>query len=63
MKTCTIEVISGVEGSCLSIGTDSGGTRIAGPKPWGGGQVLHTFEVNIDALIKEARVLQEAPDA
>ena len=62
MKTCLIEVISGVEGPCLSVGTESGGTRIAGPKPWGGGRVAHSFEVSIDALIKELELLrQEKP--
>lgn len=29
----------GVEGYCLSLD----GTRIAGPKPWGGGRVVATF--------------------
>lgn len=29
----------GVEGYCLSLD----GTRIAGPKPWGGGRVIATF--------------------
>ena len=34
------EVIAGVEGPCLALD----GTRIAGPKPWGGGRVVEEFE-------------------
>lgn len=37
------EVIRGVEGDCLTLGDEDGGTRISGPKPWGGGQVVKTF--------------------
>lgn len=40
-----IEVISGVEGPCLSIGDGSIGERVAGPKPWGGGRTIHSFQV------------------
>ncbi len=34
------EVIRGVEGCCLTLDD----TRIAGPKPWGGGTVIHAWE-------------------
>ena len=34
------EVIRGVEGCCLALDD----TRIAGPKPWGGGTVIHNWE-------------------
>lgn len=34
-----VEVISGVEGPCLSINE----YRVAGPKPWGGGQVTKSW--------------------
>lgn len=34
------EVISGVEGCCLALDD----TRIAGPKPWGGGTAIHAWE-------------------
>ena len=34
------EVIRGVEGCCLALDD----TRIAGPKPWGGGEVIHVWE-------------------
>lgn len=37
------EVVHGVEGDCLTLGDEGGGTRISGPKPWGGGQVVKTF--------------------
>ena len=36
------EVIRGVEGCCLALDD----TRIAGPKPWGGGTVIHTWEIS-----------------
>jgi len=36
-----VEVISGVEGPCLAIND----YRVAGSKPWSGGQVVHRFEV------------------
>jgi len=36
-----VEVISGVEGGCLAFDD----YRVAGNKPWGGGQVLHSFKV------------------
>lgn len=45
-----IDVISGVEGPCLSIGDGETGHRIAGKKPWGGGKTLHRFIVDIEKL-------------
>ena len=36
------EVIRGVEGCCLVLDD----TRIAGPKPWGGGEVIHCWETD-----------------
>jgi len=44
----TFEVVSGVEGDCLVLD----GTRIAGPKPWGGGRIIkewHTTETYVNA--------------
>ena len=38
----TFEVIRGVEGCCLALDD----TRIAGPKPWGGGTVIHAWETD-----------------
>lgn len=40
------QVIRGVAGDCLSLGDHDGGTRISGPKPWGGGSVIAEFEVD-----------------
>lgn len=37
----TIEVVSGVEGNCLSVDD----TRVAGPKPWGGGKVIQAWSL------------------
>lgn len=48
MKEIWIEVIEGSEGPSLSItdeDKESGGLRIAGPKPWGGGRVSRSFKV------------------
>ncbi|MBC5648490.1 hypothetical protein [Christensenella tenuis] len=39
-KTVTVEIISGVEGYCVTIND----YRIAGAKLWGGGQVVHSFK-------------------
>lgn len=51
-----IEVINGREGPCLSLShpTSGNGCRIAGPKPWGGGDVIHAFKVDLDELLREA---------
>lgn len=38
----TFEVIRGVEGCCLALDD----TRIAGPKPWGGGTVIHAWKTD-----------------
>ena len=35
-------VVSGPEGNSVYLN----GLRIAGPKPWGGGQTLHTFRAS-----------------
>lgn len=58
------EVIRGVEGDCLTLGDEDGGTRISGPKPWGGGQVVKTFATRekygpIEHLEAENAKLQE----
>lgn len=60
---CVIEVVAGVEGHSLSIGDESGGYRLAGPKPWGGGRTAHRFVVNVDELLREAGALKEASHA
>lgn len=48
-----IELIDGVEGQCLSIGDGKTGTRVAGSKPWGGGEIINRWRVNGKSLIKE----------
>ncbi|MCW3675431.1 MULTISPECIES: hypothetical protein [Burkholderia] len=55
-----IEVIAGRTGHCLSIGDDSGGYRLAGPKPYGGGNVVHRFEVDPDELRRELNNLTKS---
>lgn len=54
----TFEVVRGVEGPSLYVGNDDGGYRLAGPKPWGGGQVIHSFKADIDELRKELMNLE-----
>ena len=56
------EVISGVEGKCLSIAKNKDcGYRIAGPKPHGGGRVTESWWVNAHELFRE--LLSIAPDS
>ena len=49
-ETIRVEVISGVEGPCLSVNS----LRVAGPKPWGGGRVIHAFDVPKKDIIEAA---------
>lgn len=49
-------VMMGPEGPCLYVN----GHRVAGPKPWGGGRVLHSFEGQT-AELKTAAKTREAP--
>lgn len=60
--TVRLEVVDGVEGPCLGVtGPDRrGGFRIAGPKPWGGGRVVHEFTVRGECNLQE---LKKAVDA
>lgn len=41
-----IEQARGAEGHCLCIND----TRVAGPKPWGGGTVVRSWDANVDGL-------------
>lgn len=43
-----IEVVAGVEGKCLYIND----YRVAGPKPWGGGTAIASFEIDNEKLKK-----------
>jgi hypothetical protein len=49
-----IEVVDGVEGPSLYIGDEDGGHRLAGTKPWGGGQTIHKFIVDVEELQQES---------
>lgn len=42
----TLDIIQGVEGLCIGIND----FRIAGPKPWGGGKVLHSWKFSLKDL-------------
>ena len=58
------QVIRGVAGDCLSLGDHDGGTRISGPKPWGGGSVIAEFEIDeeygpVESLEAENAKLRE----
>lgn len=60
-KGFTIELIQGVEGLCLSLND----YRIAGPKPWGGGKVIHKWHVTEStlqrALLDEVQIIHLNP--
>jgi len=58
-KKVYLDVVCGPEGNSLNIGNDDHGHRLAGPKPWGGGQTIHRFEVDPDELIREAQAYKE----
>ena len=45
-------IVHGVEGPCLSVND----TRVAGPKPWGGGRVGQTFRVSVARLLETLEV-------
>lgn len=53
-KASTLKLIQGVEGNSLYLND----YRIAGPKPWGGGQVLKTWDVD-PADIRKALKLKK----
>ena len=54
--TCAIDVIDGVEGPCLAIDD----YRIAGPKPWGGGHVIHSWTVSVPLLLGRLHLNEES---
>lgn len=56
MKTVYLEVIRGSEGYSLSISNKNTGFRLSGPKPWGGGTVVHKFEVDCSELIAQVAI-------
>jgi hypothetical protein len=48
VRSWVVEYVSGTEGPSLSLSptSKSSGTRIAGPKPWGGGAVHRTWAID-----------------
>jgi hypothetical protein len=50
-----IEVVSGVEGSCLVVNN----SRISGPKPWGGGTVIHMWDLTPKEVEELAKICNE----
>ena len=54
-NTLLINLIGGVEGNSISIAVEGMGVgrRIAGPKPWGGGNIIKTWRANPRELIKD----------
>ena len=53
----SIEIIKGVEGDSLYMNSH----RVSGPKPWGGGEIVMSFEAPLE-YIREAigHLLKEA---
>lgn len=52
-----LALVGGVEGSSLYVcGEDKAPAyRVAGPKPWGGGQVTRTWEVQVVELLEQIK--------
>ena len=44
-----VEVVKGIYGhvALYFCEDDDSGLRVAGPKPWGGGQTIHSFDVDL----------------
>lgn len=57
--TVRLEYVHGVEGPCVYLN----GYRIAGPKPWGGGQIVRTWEVAAKDIRHALELPLEAPVA
>ncbi len=51
ISTLKLIVVSGVEGNSAYLDN----YRIAGPKPWGGGKVIHEFTANVEDIKKALR--------
>lgn len=69
VRSWIVEFVHGVEGPSLSLSptSKSSGTRIAGPKPWGGGYVTKTWAIDPQDIFEalgftqnEAKVLANA---
>lgn len=58
-----IELISGREGDCIAISrVGSGGIRVAGPKPWGGGHVIQTWRAGRADLLNALGIEEYTPE-
>lgn len=55
-RTCEITLIDGVAGMSLYLDN----TRIAGPKPWGGGKTLNKWTVSLRYIADAIPELSEA---
>ena len=47
-QTVIIEQVIGVEGHCILIND----RRVAGPKAWGGGRIVHTWETTRNNILE-----------
>jgi hypothetical protein len=57
-QNISVEIVSGIEGLCLLVND----YRVAGPKPWGGGKVVHSFQTKqsqIDIALHRAQPANE----
>lgn len=72
VRSWVVEYVNGVEGPslCLNMTRVSSGTRIAGPKAWGGGNVVRTWAVRPEDIFEglgfkrdEAKQLAERVEA
>lgn len=50
-----IEIIKGAEGECIVIN----GQRVAGPKPWGGGRVVQSWDTDTLTVLNAIRAPRE----
>lgn len=57
-----VEVIAGAEGPSLYIGDGCIAERIAGPKPWGGGRSVHTFQVKAEDIHRVVDAYKDQDD-
>lgn len=55
MSTVKLEIIQGPEGKCVSLND----YRIAGPKPWGGGRIVQSWDVEIDDIERALAPIKE----
>lgn len=53
-----IEIISGVEGNCIVINN----YRVAGNKPWGGGQVIDSYQTTVNDILQSLNIPIDAID-